>query len=262
MKKILSVALCLVLMFSAIPMFSINASAVADNVGDCWENPNSDGHSFDENGRCIYCHGKEFPIVGVVFDTNEVSIVENTCGSYNENFDYFVYDPNNHGKTPEYTAILKDGISVKSEWGRLTIDGEDFYLYADSWDMQYNNAWLAGNTYTVGCSFSRPNADYIESTFKAYFDITILENPIDRIEIADVTISEMDYWFDGEINRYNLSDLKTVPLNLLTDIRFCLVSNIGLTIMLGICSQNSLGPLALILLPVRYAALVTPLPLL
>ena len=154
----------------------------------CTQNPDLGGHVFEEY-KCIYCQKKEFLIVGIELDNDEVSIIENTQGSYYDFYGYYIYDIYNL----EYTAILKDGTRVKSEWGYVTVNGDEFYLSDNSFELQWQGQWTKNNTYTITCSIDY-SSDY--NNFANYHSITanakvtITESPIASIEIADVEIME------------------------------------------------------------------------
>ena len=96
--------------------------------------------------------------------------------------------------TPSYTVYLKDGTSITSDGGSVEIAG-DWYSLNYSVD-QYNNHWYVNNTYTVPCTFMGVSCS---------FDVTITENPVDYVEIENVTVVENQngyYEYDGDDNEF------------------------------------------------------------
>ena len=156
----------------------------------CTKNPNLEGHKF-KNHQCIYCQKKEYLIASIEFDENEIFIIENTCGNYSEENGYFIYEILNHSKIPQYTAILKDGTKVKSNWGSITVNGDIFTLICGYENQSDGEAWVVNNTYNVTCGFMSMSNNYVSHLgVTADFQVTIVENPIQSIEIEDVEIME------------------------------------------------------------------------
>lgn len=196
--------------------YKVYTCTCGETTAETIEIPAVGGHSF-ENGYCIHCQKKEFPIVSIELKQTEVFVMENTCGNYNEDYGYFVYELHNYGKCPEFTAILKDGTRIESEWGGVTVDGDTFYLDDNSWTKQYDNAWTLGNTYNVEarladwsftCAYNKP--------ITANFDVTIVEFPIESVEVEDIEIIEgTKGYFSSEFGTYmyNLDPEFTIILN-------------------------------------------------
>ncbi len=118
-------------------------------------------------------------------EINNVSVVENTNGwlsggwKNGEYINFWCYN----NLYPGYTVYFKDGTSynVPSGSGGAYIDGIWYSLQYDNYSIQLNNNWKVDNTYTVPCTFMG-----LESSF----NVTITENPVERIEVFDISIIE------------------------------------------------------------------------
>ncbi len=174
----------------------------------CTESSDGINHSY-ENHFCVYCNQKEFLIERIELVEDEVFIVENTSGHYDEDYGYYIYELFNYGKIPEFVAILKDGTRINSEWGRVTVDGDNFYLNDNSWEKQFDNEWKSGNTYMVTGSLSMWSDDYADSaTVSADFKVTIIESSVESIEIEDVTLIEGTHGdYEDGVYYYNYLDV-------------------------------------------------------
>ena len=111
-------------------------------------------------------------------DIQDVSIMEYTGGYWED--DVYYYQPDITG-----TITLKDG-TVLTE-GYLELDDTYYHIEMDA-STQYEEPWTAGNTYTVTGSLMG-----VSDTFQ----VTILEAPVESIEIEDITFLEGEghYWF-------------------------------------------------------------------
>ena len=179
------------------------------HYGSCTKNPDPGNHVI-ENNQCIYCNRKVFPIVSIQFDTDTVHIVENSCGSYDYDIGYHIYELENYNKIPEFTATLIDGRTVHSTYGSIHVNGETFDFVTDAWDKQFKNQWESNNTYEVTCNLYGYDSKYLEHLpISATLQVKIIENPIERIDINDITlIKNIDgYYYDEDIFYYGIPTL-------------------------------------------------------
>ena len=161
----------------------------------CAKRPEVGDHCF-ENGYCVYCQKKEYPIVSIEFVQDTVVVVEQIEGSWDGEF---IYDLKNHSRLPEYTAVLKDGTRIQSENSMLEIDGDYFYLSDNAHDLQLEETWTVGNTYTVTCNLTTSASGYAGSLpVIADFQVTVMENPVASIEVADISMIEFTNGYDEE----------------------------------------------------------------
>ncbi len=106
-------------------------------------------------------------------EVKPITVYENASGSYSwdgNGEQYFSYD-----FSPRYTVYYKDGTS--SESGYYNGQYYSFTYYND----QYSEHWTVGNTYKVRFTFMSK-----EGTF----DVTVAPNPVDYVEIDDVSVYE------------------------------------------------------------------------
>lgn len=110
----------------------------------------------------------------------EIQIYENSNGYFttdNEDNEYFYY---NRIDTSSWIVHMKDGEDYELDsYGDIYYDGEYHYPQFD-YDIQYNEHWGIG-THTI--------KGYLLG-YEMEVQVTILENPIERIEAKDVTVIE------------------------------------------------------------------------
>lgn len=174
----------------------------------CMDNLTEHTHSYTDY-CCVYCQKKEFLITSIELADNEVEIIENTSGDYNESCGYYIYNV----EMPEFTAVLKDGTRVPSQWGRVTVNGDEFYLWHRH--GQYDSPWTIGNTYETTCypfSFSGSYTAHIAP--EATLWVSIVEMPIQSITVEDISYMEgtngwehngPDKWYEYDIQPKNIS---------------------------------------------------------
>ncbi len=105
-------------------------------------------------------------------EIEDITIIEGTNGSYSDG----VYEY--HTPTLSGVVTFKDG-TTEEFWGsRITIDDVWYGVYAEDW---YSKPLIVGKTYEFTVSLMG-----VSDTF----NVTIVESPIDKIEINDVTIIE------------------------------------------------------------------------
>ncbi|MBO4732922.1 MAG: hypothetical protein J5662_00445 [Clostridia bacterium] len=132
-----------------------------------------------------------------------IQVIKDFSGSvYTDSDDqeYFHYDYN----SPTYTVYFKDGSSPRSSSYGMSIDGQYFYLEYE--DDQETNHWDDYGDYVVNFTFAG---------YSSTFTVSIVENPVDRIEIDDVTVikeqggySSYDYSTGENYYRYNYTNPK------------------------------------------------------
>ena len=120
----------------------------------------------------------------------EIVIPAYTHGEYDQNGNYIYNELSGY-----FTAVLKDGSEVYPDdaWGMFAIDGEYHRVSVDDSD-QHQHPWTAGNTYQITATLLGA---------KTTVNVTIAENPIERIEIDNLSITEntQGEW-EGETYRY------------------------------------------------------------
>ncbi len=135
---------------------------------------------------------KENPVENIEFEP--VTIMEGMDGIFmtelewetDLEYKYYHYTPERH---LDYTITWKDGRVTEEHGQHILYDGE-FLLVDEYTDQSYKTQWSGGNTYTMKVSLFGFSADV---------PVTLLENPIDRIEIKPITISERTH---GHVNTY------------------------------------------------------------
>ena len=113
-----------------------------------------------------------------VSDTFKVTIVETPVASltftdvimYQGIDGYSSYDPTGNLKE----VLLKDGTTAQIDGEYVIYNGEYYYISTNANELQWDEEWLPGNTYEVTGTVMGASA-----TFK----VTILENPIQKLEI-------------------------------------------------------------------------------
>ncbi len=151
MKRILSIIICLALITVVLPLQSLNIFAATS--GDCTRA--SDGTVL----------APESYVLKVEFD--DVSIIESSEGFYYPNL--------------RFTVTFKDGSIKKCPYGDLRIDGQYYYSSDNSGELQYNEPWKAGNSYTVTGTILG-----VSDTFT----VTILKPPVESIVLEDKVLYE------------------------------------------------------------------------
>ena len=115
---------------------------------------------------------KETPIQNI--EVSDITIIENTHGfNYGYQFEYTeIY--------PEITATLKNGKTVKNDAQQLYIENHSFFIQVNL-EGQYLTPWIAGNSY---------EATVTVAGMTKTFNISIIENPIVELTVADREIYE------------------------------------------------------------------------
>lgn len=116
----------------------------------------------------------ESPIESI--EIEDVSIIEGTNGYYSgEDFIYSIYP-----HELKATVKLKNG-DEKAVNGYFEIDGSGYFFGINELDMQNEEAWKVGNTYTVTGTLLG-----VSDTF----NVTIIESPIESIVLEDIVLYE------------------------------------------------------------------------
>lgn len=125
-------------------------------------------------------------------EASDVSVIENTNGSYNEKDGYYCYT----GITPDIMLKYRNSDDMVSfdKYRPFEFCGETYPLTTIS--DQYNNHWEAGGTYDATVSLAGVSANY---------KVTVTENPVDRIEIDDVAVIENTHGSYDADGNYNYS---------------------------------------------------------
>jgi len=157
-----------------------------------------DGYGYSVNSYYLqqdeaWAAGNTYEVTGTVLGfsgTFNVTIIENPIksieiddvvmfegsGDYFESGYYYI-DPMDLNGTVTY----KDGTSRIFKYGALGIEGEEFYVNADEYQLQEDEAWTAGNTYEVTGGVLG-----VSDTF----NVTIVESPIENIFFEDIVLFE------------------------------------------------------------------------
>ena len=117
-----------------------------------------------------------------------LSSFDEETGEYIDNSWYMYTDiPNS---LYEYTITLKDGTVIESENGYVECYGRMFTINTVIDELQYDEHWLVGNTYSAHTRIIGLEFD---------LNITIVETPVARIDVEPVTvIEEFDGWWQGD----------------------------------------------------------------
>ncbi|MBE6727857.1 MAG: hypothetical protein E7562_04325 [Ruminococcaceae bacterium] len=119
---------------------------------------------------------KESPVRSI--DIKDVTVYENIGGYKTENGYYYYINP-------FFDVTFADGSKLEGCQHNVYYDGKLFWFDVET--NQYNEPWSVGNTYTATAVFAG----------KSYnFNVTVAENPIERIDIKDITL------YDGIHNSY------------------------------------------------------------
>ena len=117
-------------------------------------------------------------------EVEDISVIEGTSGYYSGYWDdseYVEYWRYSYSY-PAFTIYFKDKTSktVEKGSGGTEIDGTRYYLSTTD-NQSYDNQWTVGNSYTVDCTFIGVSSS---------FNVNITENPVERIEVEDISIIE------------------------------------------------------------------------
>ena len=131
-----------------------------------------------------------------------IEIVENTNGYWSSNYDpetgevtsqYFTYRPADSSKFQ--LSIVYDGTTYSGNWNTIynklvELTGERPSIQFQSTPEQYEEPWIAGNTYTLtGILLGQ----------KDTFEVTIKKNPLTSFQIQDVELIEGTH---GDMNSF------------------------------------------------------------
>ena len=106
------------------------------------------------------------------FTVQDFQIIEHTDGSYEHGrYYYSVY-------SPKINITFKDGSTEESYGGYWDDDYDWHSLYINTTELQDKQEWTVGNTYQVTA--------YLQGE-KSVFNVTVIETPIESIEIDDMT---------------------------------------------------------------------------
>ena len=148
---------------------------------------------------------------------------------YNEQTGEYDLSWERYNYYPDFSVTLKDGSVVNGEGGNVLINGEWNYLsFID--DQSYENQWTIGNSYTVTGTL-----DGVTDTFTA----TVLENPVESIDVDNVSIIEgtnqqIGYdWIENEEVEYLYYDWSTPKYTVNLKNGDSLVSEWGNSIEIG-----------------------------
>lgn len=145
-----------------------------------------------ENNEYLYNASFSFteepsPIASLEFAP--VSVIENTCGDWDQTSGFFRYDLWTVLSDCAYTITFCDGtvLTRENNWeGGFTYAGE-WYDFTYTALQDVNNQWTAGNTYPVTVSVLGQSAEV---------PVTITLSPVESFVVAPITIFEHTngYW--------------------------------------------------------------------
>lgn len=124
------------------------------------------------------------PIVSVEIEPLE--IIENTSGYFDSDFYeetdeyselYYHYSPKEY---INYIVTFEDGSTVSGSNGSFVFD-DNTYFFEVTTDQSYDNQWTVGNTYSYTAKLLDVEAEG---------EVTIIENPIESVEVKPVTVYE------------------------------------------------------------------------
>ena len=158
--------------------FSANQDEVHWEVGNTYDIP----YTFMNLSSSFKVTVIENPVQNI--GVEPVTVFENISGYYDtdENGEQFF----RYRCSPKYTVYFKDGTKSATNSYDKQVNGRSYWI--SYYDEQYRNHWTVGNTYSVRCEFMG-----ISGTF----DVTVAENPVERVEVNNITIIENT---DGYIN--------------------------------------------------------------
>lgn len=121
---------------------------------------------------------KESPVRSI--DIKDVTVYENIGGYETENGYYYNIDP-------FFDVTFFDGSKLEGCQHNVYYDGKLFWFDVET--NQYNEPWSVGNTYIATAVFAG----------KSYnFNVTVAENPIERINIKDIILYDGIHGSYGE----------------------------------------------------------------
>lgn len=139
------------------------------------------------------------PILGV--DIDDVVLISGVDGyttydNYGNEYFYYYVD------SPAYTVRFRDGSQSEKTTGSTEFWGSFYTLDYNIYQYQRNTHFLAGNTYSIPCTFAG---------IECSFNVTVKTSPITRIVFDEVSVIEnIDGYNDTDSNgntyfRYNYS---------------------------------------------------------
>ncbi len=133
------------------------------------------------------------PVVSL--DVEDITIMVGTNG-YNDG-GAFVYYLSNVLKG---SATLNDGTVKEIDGSGLEIGGQWYSISTNEYDLQWGiRFWTVGNTYTVTATLMG-----VSDTF----NVTIVESPVESIEVKDVSIIEnTDGYYSGDQFMYSIYNM-------------------------------------------------------
>lgn len=130
---------------------------------------------------------KEAPIISI--EVKDVTVYENIGGYETENGYYYNINP-------FFDVTFFDGSKLEGCKSYVYYDGKYFWLNVET--NQYDEPWSVGNTYIATAVFAG----------KSYnFNVTVAENPIERIDIKDITLYDGIHNCYGEYNFHPFFDV-------------------------------------------------------
>lgn len=160
---------------------TINGETYSLSVNDYlqYENPWTAGNTYQVTGTFLGVSDTfnvtvaEAPIKTIKIDDIEITVGTHGYTREDGTFYYdYIY--------PSFTAVFKDKKTVKSSGSGMEIDGVRYSLEIDKSD-QDEEPWTVGNTYQVVGTFLG---------VKDTFNVTIVESPVESVEINDIKIIE------------------------------------------------------------------------
>jgi hypothetical protein len=141
---------------------------------------------------------KPSPIESVTFKPisriEELDLRKDYCEYYDEDDDYHEITYYRYSYFPEYTVKLRDGrVLEPDEDGEVYYNGRYYSLsYKD--DQSWKNTWGVGD--------HKVDAEIMG--YKTSFNVTIKENPVEKITFNDISIiqgTNQDYYYDDNDNK-------------------------------------------------------------
>ena len=158
-----------------------------------YENPWTTGNSYEVTGTlmgaCDTFNVTIVPCPVKSIDVEDISIIEgNNCHIENGNYFYNIYCHNTEAK-----ITFTDGTVINDYYFNY---GDDQYHIEIDTSSQYEEPWVAGNTYQV-------TATLLDAS--CTFNVTILPSPIKSIKFKDIVLRQgVDSYFEGEQDFYNI----------------------------------------------------------
>ena len=178
MKRLLSLCVMLVLLCSFVPL-APHVYADSSSIAE-----------FKMEDATV----EKTPVKSI--EVSDISIIEYTDGYMNGDYYCYTY-------SPEFTVTMENGQVYEGSYGSVSIDGQWYSLSFAEQQPQDEGQWQAGQSYTVTAWLGGVSCS---------FDVSILQSPIEKLEIKQVDMPEKDVNYYGLLEDYDPDTQQYKPL--------------------------------------------------